>query len=134
VTKLILIDADHLDAWRMLEPTLEHNQSAAGQLSPVPYLVSEAGIEPWIPPPGYPARPIADKTARYLAAAEYSQQKAMVDNHLAKGGQDVYVAKHMLMQRPDGSMLSSAPWVRASGQWRPGLNRPCRTAWSRARG
>ena len=45
------IDAEHPEAAvRMLEPTLEHCQTAARQLSPVPYLVSEAGIEPWEPP------------------------------------------------------------------------------------
>jgi hypothetical protein len=45
--QLILIDADHPTAVaKMLEPTLEHYQAAARQLSPVPYLVSEARIEP----------------------------------------------------------------------------------------
>jgi hypothetical protein len=54
--QLILIDADHPEAaLRMLEPTLEHYQTAARGLSPVPYLVREAGIEPWVPPAGHPA-------------------------------------------------------------------------------
>jgi hypothetical protein len=111
--QLILIDAEHPEAAvRMLEPTLEHYQTAARQLSPVPYLVSEAGIAPWAPPVGHPARPIVDKTARYLAAVEYGQQKDMLDDRLAKAGEDVYVAKHTLMQRPDGSMWSWAPWVK----------------------
>lgn len=111
--QLILIDAEHPDAAaRMLEPTLEHYQSAARQLSPVPYLVSEAGIEPWVPPPGHPARPLVDKTARYLAAIEYGQQQAALDDQLTKAGEDVHVAKHALMQRPDGPMWSWASWVR----------------------
>jgi hypothetical protein len=111
--QLILIDAEHPEAAvRMLEPTLEHYQTAARQLSPVPYLVSEAGIEPWVPPPGHPARPIVDKAARYLAAIEYGQQKDMLDHHLAAEGEDVHVAKHTLMQRPDGSLWSWAVWVK----------------------
>jgi hypothetical protein len=111
--QLILIDAGHPEAAaRMLEPTLEHYQTAARQLSPVPYLVSEAGIEPWVPPPGHPARPIVDKAARYLAAVEYGQQKGMLDHHLAAAGEDVHVAKHTLMQRPDGSLWSWAVWVK----------------------
>ena len=111
--QLILIDADHPEAAvRMLEPTLEHYQTAARQLSPVPYLVSEAGIEPWAPPPGHPAWPIVDKTAYYLAAVEYSQQKATLDDRLPKAGEDVHVAKYTLMQRPDGSLWSWASWVR----------------------
>jgi hypothetical protein len=111
--QLILIDAGHPDAAaRMLEPTLEHYQAAARQLSPAPYLVSEAGIEPWVPPPGHPARPIVDKATRYLAAVEYGQQKDMLDHVQAEEGEDVYVAKHTLMQRPDGSSWSFAPWVR----------------------
>jgi hypothetical protein len=111
--QLILIDAAHPDAAvRMLVPTLEHYQTAARQLSPVPYLVSEAGIEPWVPPPGHPARPIVDEAACYLAAVEYGQQTAMLDDHLAKAGEDVYVAKHALMQRADGSFWSWTSWVR----------------------
>jgi hypothetical protein len=111
--QLILIDAGHPDAAaRMLEPTLEHYQAAARQLSPVPYLVSEAGVEPWVPPPGHPAGPLVDKTACYLAAIEYGQQQAMLDHHLTKAGEDVYVAKHTLMQRSDGSMWSWTPWVK----------------------
>ena len=55
--QLILIDAGHPEAAvRMLEPTLGHYQAAARPLSPVPYLVSEAGIEPWTPPAGRPGQ------------------------------------------------------------------------------
>jgi hypothetical protein len=69
--QLILIDAESTDAAvRMLEPTLEHYQSAARQLSPVPYLVSDAGIEPWEPPARHPARPIVDKAAVEDAVAQ----------------------------------------------------------------
>lgn len=111
--QLILIDAEHPEAAvRMLEPTLEHYQSAARQLSPVPYLVREAGIKPWEPPAGHPARPIAGKTARYLAAIEYGEQKAMLDNLSLKAGEDVFVARHTLMQRPDGTFWSWATWVK----------------------
>jgi hypothetical protein len=111
--QLILIDAEHPEAAvRMLERTLEHYQTAARQLSPVPYLVSEAGIEPWEPPAGTPSRPIVDKTAGYFAAVEYGQQTAMIDDLLRKAGEDVYVAKHTLMQRPDGSLRSWTLWVK----------------------
>jgi hypothetical protein len=111
--QLILIDAEHPEAaTRMLEPTLEYYQTAPRQLSPVPYLVSEAGIQPWEPPGGHPARPIVDKTARYLAAVEYAHQKAMLDDVLPKAGEDIYVGKHTLMQRPDGSFWSWTPWVK----------------------
>jgi hypothetical protein len=111
--QLILIDAGHPDAAaRMLEPTLEHYQTAARQLSPVPYLVSEAGIEPWIPPPGHPARPAVDKAACHLAAVEYGQQTDMLKSHLAATGEDVHVARHTLMRRPDGSLWSWATWAR----------------------
>src|SRR5258708_9344016 len=58
------------------------------------------------------ARRIVGKTARCLAAVEYGQQKAMLDDLLRKAGEDVYVARHTLMQRPDGSFWSWAPWVR----------------------
>jgi len=111
--QLLLIDAGHLEATaRMLEPTLEHYQTATRQLSPVPYLVSEAGIEPWTPPPGHPARPVVDKAACYLAAVEYGQQQAMLEEHLAKTGEDAHVAKHTLMQSPDGHLWSYATWVK----------------------
>lgn len=111
--QLILIDAEHPEAAAlMLEPTLEDYRTAARQLSPVPYLVSEAGIEPWVPPPGHPARPLVDKTACYLAGVEYGQQQAMLDHHLTTAGEDVHVAKHTLMQRSDGSFWSWTAWVK----------------------
>lgn len=111
--QLILIDAEHTEAAaRMLEATLEHYQTAARPLSPVPYLISEAGIEPWLPPPGHPARPIVDKASRYLAAVDYGQQKGMLDHQLTAAGEDVHVAKQTLMQRPDGSFWSWVLWVK----------------------
>jgi hypothetical protein len=111
--QLILIDAEHPDAAaRMLEPTLEHYQTAARRLSPVPYVVSEAGIQPWQPPAGHLARPIVHKTARYLAAIEYGEQKTLLEDLLGKAGQDVYIGAHKLMQRRDGSLWSWTAWVR----------------------
>jgi hypothetical protein len=111
--QLPLIDAEHPEAAaRMLEPTLDHYQSAARQLSPVPYLVSEVGIEPWTPPPGHPARPVVEKTACYLAAVEYGQQQAMLEEHLTAAGEDAHVAKHTLMQSPDCHLWSYATWVK----------------------
>jgi hypothetical protein len=111
--QLILIDTDQPDAITgMLQPTLEHYRTAARQLSPVPYFISDTGIQPWEPPAGHPARPIVDKTTRYLAATEYGLQKTRLDDQLAWTGQDVYVGKHTLMRRPDGTFWSWTPWVR----------------------
>jgi uncharacterized protein YtpQ (UPF0354 family) len=111
--QLMLIDADHPEAAvRMLEPTLNHYQTAARQLSPVPYLIRDAGIEPWEPPDGHPARLIVDKTTHYLAALEYGQQKAWLDSHPEKAGENVHVAKHTLMQGPDGFLWSWTAWVK----------------------
>jgi hypothetical protein len=36
----------------------------------------------------------------------------MLDELLLKAGEDVYVARHTLMQREDGALWSWAPWVR----------------------
>lgn len=111
--ELVLIDAERPEAVTVvLKSVLKEYQDAARQLSPVPYLVSEAGIEPWTPPPGHPARPLADRAARYLAAAEYAHQQARLDDVLQKAGEDAYVARHTLMERPDGSLWSWVPWVR----------------------
>lgn len=110
---LILVDGGQPEALaRVLETALDHYQETSRQLSPVPYLVSEAGIEPWTPPEGHPAVPVAGKAARYLAAAEYGRQKASLDELLAAAGEGGYVARHTLMERPDGSLWSWAPWVR----------------------
>ena len=111
--QLLLVDAEHPEAVvRLLESALEDYQTGARQLSPVPYLVSEAGIEPWAPPTDFPAWPLVDKATRYLAAAEYAQQQAKLDDLLQKAGEDVHVAKHTLMQRPDGTLWSWSAWVR----------------------
>lgn len=110
---LVLIDAERPEAIvPVLKSVFETYKNAARQVSPVPYLVTEAGIEPWVPPAGHPASPIVDKAARYLAAAEYGHQKAKLDDLLPNGGEDVYVGKHTLMERPDGSWWSWTPWVR----------------------
>jgi hypothetical protein len=111
--QLILIDAEHPEAAaRILEPTLTHYRRAARQLSPVPYLVSQVGIEPWEPPDDHPARPFVDKATRYLASVEYGQQKSMLENHLEKAGEDVYVGKHTLAQKSGGSLWSWTPWIK----------------------
>jgi uncharacterized protein YtpQ (UPF0354 family) len=111
--QLILVDADHSEAVaHLVKSGLEDYQAATRQLSPVPYLVSEAGISPWEPSADHPAWPLVDKANRYLAAVEYSQQQAKLDELLTQAGEDVHVAKHTLMERPDGTMWSWAAWVR----------------------
>ncbi len=111
--QLILVDVEQPEATvQILEQTLENYQTAVRKLSPVPYLISERGIEPWQPPAGHPAGPIVDKTARYLAAVEYGEQMAILDDLLVKAGEDLHVAKYTLMQRPDGSVWSWATWVK----------------------
>jgi uncharacterized protein YtpQ (UPF0354 family) len=111
--QLILVDAEHPEAVaRCVKSGLEDYQTGSRQLSPVPYLVSEAGIAPWEPPPDHAAWPLVDKANRYLAAVEYSQQQAKLDELHALAGEDVHVAKHTLMERPDGTLWSWAAWVR----------------------
>jgi hypothetical protein len=111
--QLILVDAEHAEAVvRLLESGLAGYRTAARQLSPVPYLVGEAGIEPWAPPADHPAWPLVDKATRFLAASEYGQQQAKLDELLTKAGEDVHVAKHTLVERPDGTLWSWAAWVR----------------------
>ncbi|MBO0803465.1 MAG: hypothetical protein J2P25_10390 [Nocardiopsaceae bacterium] len=110
---LVLADTDDSEATvRVLDLALEGYQEAPRQLSPVPYLISETGIEPWAPPPGHPARSAAARAARDLAAAEYGQQTAMLGELFAKTGEDVHVANYMLMHEEDGSSWSWAAWNR----------------------
>lgn len=109
---LYLFAADNPEfAARILGEAFEHYQSAVRRLSPVPYLVTETGISPWAPSPGHPARPVAGKAARYLAAAEYDEQKTMLDELLPKAGEDVHVAAYELMQEADGSCWSWTGWA-----------------------
>lgn len=111
--QLMLIDAEHPEvSTRMLELALEQYQTSARQLSPVPYLISDAGIEPWTPPTSHPASPIVDKAAHYLAAVEYDHQQAMLDELFVKTGEDVYVATLTMMRRQDGSLWSWTTWVK----------------------
>jgi len=112
--QLLLSDADHPEALAgMLEPTLEHYQSAPRRLSPVPYLVSETGITPWLPPEDHPVRRLADTAAHILAAMEYADQQARLEQQLGEAGEDVYVARHTLMRdQHSGLMWSWAAWVK----------------------
>jgi hypothetical protein len=111
--QLVLVDVEDLPAAvRVLERTLEEYQSAPRQLSPVPYLVRDGGVEQWEPPEGHPARPVADNAYRILAAVEYGRQQSHLQEELAKTDEDVFVASYTLVQRQDGSMWSWAAWVR----------------------
>ncbi|HYK70872.1 MAG TPA: hypothetical protein VEV45_23230 [Streptosporangiaceae bacterium] len=111
--RLILVDAeDEPAAVRVLETALQEYQSAPRQLSPVPYLVRDGGVEPWQPPAGHPARRTVDNATRILAAVEYGQQQSRLEDELLKAGEDVFIAKYSLMQRQDGSMWSWTAWVK----------------------
>lgn len=110
---LLLVDTEQQDAAvEVLDAALDRYQAAPRQLSPVPYLVTEAGIAPWSPPDGHPAGPLVDKASHILAAVEYDQQETRLEELLAGAGEDVHVAKHTLMQVADGSYWSWTSWVR----------------------
>jgi hypothetical protein len=81
-------------------------------LSPVPYVLTDAGIAPWDPPEGHPARPAALRARGVLATVEYQYQRQILDDLFAKIGEDVFVAGHTLMERDDGSVWSWTSWVR----------------------
>lgn len=110
---LLLVDTDDHDAAaEVLDAALERYQSAARQLSPVPYLITETGIAPWEPPPGHPAGSLVDKASHLLAAVEYAQQRTRLEELFAASGERAHVAKHTLLQAADGSYRSCATWVR----------------------
>jgi hypothetical protein len=87
-------------------------EAAPRQLSPVPYAIDGAVLAPWKPPGDHPARDRVDKARGVLATVEYARQRETLEGLFAKAGADVFVAKHNLMQRPDGSVWSWAAWVR----------------------
>ena len=110
---LLLIDTDnHAVTFDLLQKALNDYQAAPRQLSPVPYLVNEAGPRVWVPPGDHPARPVVDQAIHVLAAVEYQHQKARLDELFAKAGADVFVATHTLIRGDDGSLRSWAVWVK----------------------
>lgn len=111
--ELVLVDTEHPTATaQILGLALDQYQNATRQLSPVPYLVSETGIEPWVPPRDHPAGPAVDKANHLLAVVEYGQQKARLD---AAADEAAYVAERQLRRRPDGTLQAWAAWVRQVG-------------------
>jgi len=110
---LVLVDvADVRATLKVLEEELTEYQKAPRQLSPVPYRVTATGVEVWEPPRSHPAWPLVEKAQRFLANVEYNQQGAVLDERLAKSGEDVYVASHSLVGLPDGSVWSWAVWAK----------------------
>lgn len=108
--ELVLVDTDHYEATaQILGLALEQYQSATRQLSPVPYLVTATGVEPWTPPAGHPAGPAVDMANHVLAAVEYDRQKDRLD---VEGDTNAYVAMLQVRQRPDGPIEGWAVWNR----------------------
>ncbi|HEY8816080.1 MAG TPA: hypothetical protein VIP57_13380 [Candidatus Dormibacteraeota bacterium] len=108
---LVLVDvADVRATLKVLEEELTEYQKAPRQLSPVPYRVTATGVEVWELPRSHPAWPQVEKAQRFLANVEYNQQGAVLDERLAKSGEDVYVASYSLVGLPDGSVWSWAVW------------------------
>jgi len=111
--RLLLLDAkDAPVVVRALENALQEYQEAPRRLSPVPYLVRDDHVEPWRPPAGHPAERIVENATRILASVEYGEQQSKLEDQLLNAGEDVFVAKYSLMQRPDGSMWSWTVWVK----------------------
>lgn len=110
---LVLVDvADVSATLKVIEEELKAYQEAPRQLSPVPYRVTATGVELWESPQNHPARPLVEKAQRFLANVEYNQQRSVLDESLARAGEDVYVAGYSLGGLPDGSVWSWALWVK----------------------
>ncbi len=102
-------DADALG--EALGHELDAYQAEPRRLSPVPYAVRDGVLEVWDPPPGHPCRGAAERAQQVLAATEYGYQHGVLDDLFPKAGEDVFVGKLSLMERPDGSLWSWAAWV-----------------------
>ena len=97
---------------RQLEWALDEYRDATRQLSPVPYAVGPTGVEVWRPPAGSPLAPLVERSQAILAATEYAFQRNVLEDTLAKAGEDVFVAQYTLMERDDGTVWSWAAWSR----------------------
>lgn len=110
---LVLVDvADTAATLKVMEEELKAYQEAPRQLSPVPYRVTATGVEEWDPPENHPARRQVEKAQHFLANVEYNSQGSVLDERLAKAGEDVYVASYSLGGLSDGSVWSWALWVK----------------------
>lgn len=69
--------------------------------------------QPYLPPEGSPARPLALRLKDMAIARDYAEQKALLDEAFRKEGRDVFVASHMLRENKEGARHSMATWVAA---------------------
>lgn len=109
---LVLLDVDSATAVTALETALADYEAAPRQLSAVPYVVDGGPLRPWQPPAGHPAAEVVDRAVHLLAAVEYGQQRARLEELFTQIGEDVYVAPCSLARGPDGVLWSWTLWVR----------------------
>ncbi len=108
-----LVDtASHFETVKVLENGLAAYEEEPRRLSPVPYLVRDDGLEVWDPPPGHPAELLVRRAQGVLAAVEYQHQADALNDLFSKAGEDAYVGKFTLIERPDGSVWSWCAWVK----------------------
>lgn len=112
--RLTLLPTDDADlVARHIARCQDEYQAAPRQLSPVPYILRQKGIEVWDPPPDHPARQLTDTSARLLAQIEYAFQAELLEERFkASGKGDVHIARYTLVIKPDRSSESWALWIK----------------------
>jgi hypothetical protein len=110
---LVLVDVDRLEtATDLLRRILAEYETAARQLSPLPYVFDGDRLAEWTPPAGHPAATVVARARQVMVGAEYSAQTAQLEELFERAGEDVYVAKRTLMQGAGESLWSWTTWVR----------------------
>lgn len=78
-------------------------------LSPAAYTVADGRVMPWTDP-DHPSAPTAALLAALLAASEYGDQTASLQNALTDAGEDIFVAAVTAARDPQGNAFTFAVW------------------------
>ncbi len=87
---------------------------APRRLSPVPYVAarSDGAVAVWQPPPDPGLVNAVARAERILALYEYDEQRAVLADLFERTGEDVFVAKLLVAEQPDGRVVSRASWAK----------------------
>lgn len=114
---LTVLRSDDLDdgtLGKLAEMAQSEFEDAARQLSPCLYTVDSAGtVIPLAVPPEHADHAALHKGEVILAAMEYEQQKAALDERNEREEIDVFVASLLAYQQEDGSLMTVATWADA---------------------
>lgn len=113
VNTLMVVRDEPEELARVLAVVEDEYRRAPRSVSPCAYTVDDRGAAvPYPVTPDHPAGAAAGRAAAILAGDEYAAQASWLAREHERDGTDVFVARLMVVGRPDGTTFTAATWSR----------------------